>query len=123
MIELKIPVANTRFTCIVGSPSHKVTLDDDKIEIVYDYEYQSYIDADNPELGVTDPIKKMHEEYLIERSAINLIALIRDEHEEVFTVALDLSGVMYDVSVSFKALKDAREFRSKLIDWRFNTAK
>lgn len=119
MIELNIPVPDTRYSKILANPNYKITLGDDAMDIVYNYKYQNYIDADNPDLGVSDAIKIMTEEYMVNKMSISMISLIRDDSEEVFTVGVDYCGIYYDVAINFKLLKDAREFRSKLIEWRF----
>lgn len=121
MIELNIPVPDTRYSKILANPNYKITLGDDAMDIVYNYKYQKFIDATNPHLGVTDEVLIMHEEYHVEKSAIKVVNLIRDDNEQVFSVGFDYLGLMFDLNFNFLHLNDAREFRSKLIEWRFKT--
>lgn len=116
-MEILVPVADTYGDMIVGSPNHTISLDEKAITIRYNYEYEKLLDADNPGLGKVGDRLKILEEYTILRSAISLMCITRDEQARVFTVGIDYSGVYYDVSVNFKALRDARKFKDTITAW------
>lgn len=116
-MEILVPVVDMYGDRIIGTPNHVISLDKDAITIRYNYEYEKLLDADDPSLGKIGDTLKIMEEYTILRSSISLICVTRDEPMRVFSVGLDYAGVYYNVSVNFKSLTDARNFKNTITTW------
>lgn len=113
----KIPVVASKGSSVIGEPFNTIIMDGDQITIVFDYKLMIYLDMNSPELGFMENDRVVKSEFTMSKSAIKLISLIRDEDNEVFSVGFDCGNAMYEISLFFKSLKEAKKMKDIITDW------